>query len=71
MGKQFIVSNYFLDLCDILSNCRQKRMHSFCEIGILVSSFSERLGYHAEPVESKNAMLRCRKMSNTGLVLNI
>ena len=71
MGKQFIASNSFLDLCDILYNCRQKKMHSFYEIGILAFSFSERLGYHAKQVKQKKAVLRRCKISNTDLVLNI
>ena len=71
MGKQFIASNSFLDLCDILYNCRQKKMHSFYEIGILAFSFSVRLGYHAKQVKQKKAVLRRRKISNTDLVLNI
>ena len=45
---QPIVSNSVWDICDILSNCRQKRMHLFCEVWILFFSFLERLGYHAE-----------------------
>ena len=58
MGKQFIASNSFLDLCDILYNCRQKKMHSFYEIGILAFSFSERLGYHAKQVKQKKGCVK-------------
>ena len=58
MGNQLIVSNSFWDICDILSNCRQKRMHLFCEVWILFFSFLERLGYHAEQEYAKLRGLR-------------
>ena len=48
MDSQLIASNSYWDICDILSNCRQKWMHLFCEVWILFFSFLERLGYHAE-----------------------
>ena len=53
MGNQLIVLNSFWDICDILSNCGQKRMHLFCEVWILLFTFLERLGNHAEQAKSK------------------
>ena len=58
MGNQFTVSNSFWDICATLSNCRQKRMHLFCEVWILFFSFLERLGYHAELVKLKQGCIK-------------
>ena len=48
MGNQLIISNSFWDVSDILSNCRQKEMHLFCEVWVLLFSFLKRLGFCAE-----------------------
>ena len=66
MGNQLIVSNSFWDICDILSNCKEKRMHLFCKVWILFLSFLERLGYHDEQVvwEEKENLVKYLQLSN-------
>ena len=76
-GSQLTVPYLFWDMCDILCNCRQKRMHLFCEIWILffgffsIFYFTERLGYNAESKHNQNEAVRSYKVCDAYLVLNI
>ena len=63
---------FFLDICAIISSCRQKRMRLFCKVQILVFEFLESLEYHVGSKDDKKQVeLRRCIVSDADLVLNI
>ena len=48
MGNQFRIPNTLGDICVILSNCRQNRMHLLREVWILFFIFLVKLGYQTQ-----------------------
>ena len=57
LGSQLILSKCSFLMCSLLSNCRQKHMHLFCETSNLFLYFLFKFRYHAAYTQQKCGLI--------------